>query len=55
MRPRPTQVPEQLRVAAAGRFEGVGQGGEAVEGSAIVDDIRHPWDRSVVMDEPGGV
>jgi hypothetical protein len=55
MRPRPTQVTEQLGVGAAGILQGVGEDGQAVEGALLVDGLREFLHQSSVQESPGRV
>src|SRR6266496_3925822 len=46
---------ENLRVGAASFLQSIGQDGELVEGSVIVDALRQFRNRAALPGEPGGV
>src|SRR5205823_743354 len=48
-------VVEQLRLGAAGVFEGVGEDGQALEGRLVVQRAGQADDQAVVPGQPGGV
>jgi hypothetical protein len=55
VRPRPWQVFQDVRVGAAGVFEGVGQDGYAVQGPPVVDGLGELGDGAAIPGQPGGV
>ena len=54
MRPRSSQVVEDVGVVAAGFFNGIGQNGHAVECTLLVDGLSHFGDCAILPGEPNG-
>src|SRR5947209_19283311 len=55
VRPRPPKVAQDVRVRAAGLFEGVGQDGHTVEGPLVVDGLGNFGHGAAAPNKPRGV